>query len=197
MFHTYSQKIADKLIASDIISLDKRNIYVYGLELLLSSFVGILALAVVSLIVKVPLLWMPYLAGFIPLRLTGGGYHAKSHRACILTFTAAYILSMLLIKYVSFSQIAIVLSASAAFVITLAFSPVEAHNKPLSNERKKDNRKRSIILGLCNIVLAMLAVFFHFAQAPFILSYFIGNAAAAISMVVVVIINIWKRRRIL
>lgn len=194
MFHTCSQKIADKLIASGIIPLDKRNIYVYGLELLLSSFAGILALAVVSLIMKVPLLWIPYLAGFIPLRLTGGGYHAKSHRACILTFTTAYILSVLLIKYVSFPQIAMVLSTSAAFVITLAFSPVEAHNKPLSTEQKKHNRKRSIILGLCNIFFAILTAIFRFAQAPFVLSYFIGNAAAAISMVVVVIINSWKRR---
>lgn len=194
MFYACSQKIAEKLISQDIISFEKKNIYVYGLELLLSSIAGILALITVSLIVKAPLLWIPYLAGFIPLRLTGGGYHAKSHIGCISIFTTAYIMSLFLISQVSISRFFVLIATIVVFILILIFSPVEACNKPLSKERKKSNRNKSIFLALGNIVFAIITVIFQLAHFRFISLYFIGNVAAAVSMVVVMIINMWKRR---
>lgn len=91
MFHKIAQMLADKLAHSDIIQDTQKNIYAYGPDLLISSIAGALALIVASVLLNEPLSWIPYLAGFVPLRLAGGGYHAKSHWTCIFTFTSVYI----------------------------------------------------------------------------------------------------------
>lgn len=197
MFHEYSQILADKLIDLTVIPQEQKNVYAYGLELLVSTVAGVFSLIVVSALFELPLLWLPYLAGFIPLRLTGGGYHAKSHWQCILTFTTAYILGLILVKNVYLPPITVAILSLSALIITFTFSPVEACNKSLTTERKKRNRRRSLLLGICNLGASLLAVGLRFSHHYFVVLYFIGNAAAACSMVVAMIIKTLRRRKTL
>lgn len=83
MVKEMSQKLTAQMVCNNVVDAAKAPIYAYGIELLLSSLAGILALAAISLFLRVPFLWIPYLGGFIPIRLLGGGYHAKTHRSCI------------------------------------------------------------------------------------------------------------------
>ena len=41
-------------------------------------------------------MWIPYLIGFVPMRILGGGHHAKTHFSCILFFSTFYLLFIFL-----------------------------------------------------------------------------------------------------
>ena len=88
-------KSAEKMSEHSIIEAKAIRIYAYGLELLYSSLAGVVALMIISAVCEKPFQWIPYLAGFVPLRLSGGGYHAKSHFRCIFTFSLLYFLVLL------------------------------------------------------------------------------------------------------
>lgn len=74
MVQEMARKTANKMADQAVIDPQKIHIFAYGLELLYSSLAGVLALIIISAVGKKPFLWVPYLAGFVPLRLSGGGY---------------------------------------------------------------------------------------------------------------------------
>lgn len=139
----------------DIVDYEEREVYVYGIELLLSTITGVLLLIIVSACTGMHFQWFPYLAGFIPLRLLGGGYHAKSHKDCILTFTSTYLICIVLIKCCQVDKSSIVFLSLICFLIIIFFSPVEAHNKELSKSRRTTNRTKSLVLGLLNTLITV------------------------------------------
>ena len=87
MVQKIARKTAEKMSERRIIEAKTIHIYTYGLELLFSSLAGVVALIIISTANGKAFLWIPYLAGFIPLRLSGGGYHASTHFRCIFIFS--------------------------------------------------------------------------------------------------------------
>ena len=96
MVQELARKTAKKMENQGVIASKTIPIYAYGLELLYSSLAGVVALIIISAILGKPFLWIPYLAGFVPLRLSGGGYHAKTHFHCIFTFSLLYSLVLVI-----------------------------------------------------------------------------------------------------
>ena len=96
MVQELARKTAKKMENQGVIASKTIPIYAYGLELLYSSLAGVVALIIISAILGKPFLWIPYLAGFVPLRLSGGGYHAKTHFHCFFTFSLLY--SLVLVR---------------------------------------------------------------------------------------------------
>lgn len=194
MIHRISSKISGAMASQSIIDSTRINVYIYGVELLLSSAFGVFALIVVSACAGEYWLWIPYLAGFIPLRLLGGGYHAKSHRGCLIIFTSAY--AVYLFVYSCISEVSLYLYTLSFFTlgIILLLSPVEANNKPLTEDTRQKNRVCSIRLALLNILLLVIANVLHMENQKWIVSYFTGYGLAGLSMTVAVVINLMKRR---
>lgn len=93
MIHRWSESIAGRLASAGIIQ-DKKAVYAYGLELLFSSLFSTGAIILISMLARRPFHWLFFSAGFIPLRLTAGGYHASSHMKCVLTTAAAFSVSL-------------------------------------------------------------------------------------------------------
>ena len=96
VFGILASKTVDFLVKNKVVEVKKKSIYTYGYELLLSSATGIVILQIISILAGVETAWMPFLLGFIPFRLTGGGFHAKSHSKCIFLFSTVYAVSMLI-----------------------------------------------------------------------------------------------------
>lgn len=83
-------------VKQEIIPTDKKAVYTYGLELLISDIVGISCIILISFLYGQRVMWIPYLIGFVPLRVLGGGYHAKTHLSCILFFSSLFLLFIFL-----------------------------------------------------------------------------------------------------
>ena len=79
------------LCANGIVAPEKNKIYAYGMELVLSGLVNVLSVLLISILLFHPVDGPLFLAAFIPLRTTAGGYHANSHLSCNLVFLGTFI----------------------------------------------------------------------------------------------------------
>ena len=194
MIQQMALKTAERMSEHSIINAKEIQIYAYGLELLFSSIAGVVALMVISVVCGKPFLWIPYLTGFIPLRLFGGGYHAKTHLRCIFTFSLLYSLIMLIETFYTISMKVWLAAVFLNLVIILLFSPVAAPNKPLRQEQGRTNRQNSIVLSLINLLGCVLLVFLFACNSQWVNMYFAGSSMAGLSMLLAVIKNRERRK---
>lgn len=195
MVQEMARKTASKMADQSVIEFQKIHIYAYGLELLYSSLSGVVALIVISAIFGKPLLWIPYLAGFVPLRLSGGGYHAKTHFHCIFAFSLIYSLILLTAKLRTLPVNAWLIACLGNFIFILLFSPVAAPNKPLKECQRRANRRNCLILGIGNLLGCVILVYLFNIYSQWVKMYIMGSSMAGLSMLLAVI-NKRERRRL-
>lgn len=184
ILHLGAEYIVRRMEKIGITTAKERDIYVYGTEIILSTFSGLCALIIVSSFFRRPYRWLPYLAGFIPLRLFGGGYHAKNHLQCITLFTSCYLLGIVSVDLCQNIRLLIPIFSLTNLLIIYFYSPIEATNKRLRPIIYKKNRNRSIFLGMLNTIIAILYSIDPEKCAPWITDYLIGYVFAGIFMFV-------------
>lgn len=85
MIKKASTLIVEFWIKNAIIKTDDKESYCYGMELILSTLINVAFMVILSYyVIGYPIAFIPYIAVYTPLRLTAGGYHARSHLKCIL-----------------------------------------------------------------------------------------------------------------
>ena len=194
MIKKQALKLSLGLANNNVIAKDSQAVYTYGFELLISAFINILLMIIISIAFRNCYAWILFLASFIPLRTTAGGYHANSHAKCILV-TAMSFTILLLFSRLSLDWTTIVLStAIISLLLILLLSPVEAKNKKLNKMRRGKNRLISIFLGIVNLLIAGIAIFIIEGYVELLVNYFAGVFAAALSMLVAKTVQIYERR---
>ena len=194
MVHQIAIKTAEKMAEHSVIEAKATHIYVYGMELLFSSLIGVVALIIISTVCGNSFLWIPYLAGFIPLRLSGGGYHAKTHFRCIFTFSLLYSLVLLIEIFYAIPVRAWLIACLVNLVIIFLFSPVAAPNKPLKECHGRTNRRNSLFLSLANLFGCVVLVFLCTPQNSWVNMYFAGSSMAGLSILLTVINKQGRRK---
>lgn len=195
MFRQISLATAKRMVSDQIICENQLAIYEYGLELVFSSAAGIIALILVSLLGGKPFWWLPYLVGFIPLRLTGGGYHAGSHRNCIALFTTFYAINLSFFSFFIIPKETWIVICTVSLFILFIFSPAEAKNKPLYAVKRKKNRKRSLQFGMINLSVAVSLSILQNGIPSWLTLYFAGSTMASVSIMLAVVINSFRKER--
>lgn len=165
---------------SGIIKPEDTDSYIFGLELFLSTTINLFILFAISYCFGSPLLPIPYLATFIPLRLSAGGYHSKRHLSCISLNTFFYSISIIVSKVIVslFDTLFVVVSCTSSICVFI-FSPVQAKNKPLTSSEKIRNRHISLILSLA-LSFSNITIYYSSMQMSVMLKMmFCGQAVAA------------------
>lgn len=194
MVQEVARKTAEKMSDHSVIESKAIHIYAYGLELLYSSLAGVIVLTIISTVCGKPFLWIPYLAGFVPLRLSGGGYHAKTHSRCVFTFSLLYALVLLIESSYTVPVRERLIACMVNLVIIFGFSPVVAPNKPLKECQRSMNRRNSLFLGLANLFGCVVLVFLFTAKSQWVSMYFAGSSMAGLSMLLAVINKRGRRK---
>lgn len=195
MFRHVSLATAKRMVSDQIICEDQIAIYAYGLELVFSTSAGIIALILVSFVGGKPFWWLPYLVGFIPIRLTGGGYHAATHRNCIALFAVLYAINLSIFSFFTIPKETWVVICTVNVLILFIFSPVEAKNKPLHAVKRKRNRIRSLLLGMINVSIAVSLLILQNSIPSWLTLYFAGSTMAGVSIMLAVVINSFRKER--
>lgn len=182
----------DYLICRDAAAESKRAVLVYGLEVLIATVIGVAMIAVLSLSFGQPLAWLFFLLAFVPLRRTAGGYHADSHRQCYLIFTIVFIASILIERFCSVDNSALLAGNVLSMGIIWFLSPVPSENKPMKEMQRRHNRRLSIGIMICNVLIALVVVI-RKIEFQYMHIYFYGVLAASLSLVAVEIERKIKR----
>lgn len=189
MIESIASHIAHIWASCGVISEEDEANYYYGLQLLLSSFFNLAIIIGWSIFIREPLAWIPFMLSFVPLRLTAGGFHAKTHWACISAFCTVYaILLLLSLKLPDTAYgICTVIVAYASLGIVLCLSPVAATNKPLTMLQASKYRRYSILIAGLFIIPATLLQLGMLPQHLFYIHFYAGEISSALSLVVATI----------
>ena len=162
MINLLSIRIANFLCKKGVILEDEKEIYVYGYELLISSFFGVFTTLILGMILGRTLETLLFLFVFIITRQRCGGFHANHFITCILTFLLTYLSVMFLSTYLLAIEwrLLIILMLILYGITIFRFAPMEHKNKPLSEDVKKTNRIKSIQLSILWIGISLITIFF-------------------------------------
>lgn len=148
-------RITDYWEKSNIIASEKKDVYVYGLDIILSTIWITFIVALISLAFGDILYLIFYFLCFFPLRGYCGGFHAKTHWGCALmqcvSFTGVVLASVALGAYLPFLPLVLF---TVMFLPTMKFAPAEHPENPINPDKKKTLRRN----GLITLVLIVLAI---------------------------------------
>lgn len=173
MIAQLSKRLASFFVYKKIIEKDDEEVYEYGLQLLLSTVINGLIALLIAIITGTLLQCFLYLAAFIVMRKTAGGYHANTHLGCCCILAVVLSCFIAFIKFVPVDVYILIALFSIVFsvIIIFLFSPLEHKNKPISSEDKIRLKRKSriyiliisaiiIVLGILKFNTAMISVAF-------------------------------------
>lgn len=157
MIHRLSLEIADYLFYRKIISIDKYDIYSYGLEMIVSSILGVILVALCGILTDSLIHAIVFYILFIALRMYTGGYHADTHLACKLTLCGSFLITNItFITLLPFYNVSIHIFLSLFNLIAVVvLSPIESSRKQLSTSIKNKNKAISICAYIVLIILTL------------------------------------------
>ena len=146
------------LVTHKIISIDERDIYIYGAEAILLNGSLLFVFFIISLLTDEIVNFLSYLLFFVPLRIFTGGYHAETSNRCFVLSTMMYGLSVLIIKIFPLFH-TFFLSKVVGIVcigVIILFSPLINKNNPLTQKQRKRNRIISYLILILDLIAYIL-----------------------------------------
>lgn len=181
MIHRLAEDITFYFIKNHYISIEDREVYEYGAEVLLSNGVVILLLCIFSIITNSFSYAICFILIFAPLRACIGGFHASNQRNCIILTLFIYILLFYLkdsiIQYVNIQIITTLLVADAVFLLSV---PQVNKNHFLVEEEIRRNMVKSKILILIDHIAIGILIYGGNTQFPKFISLVLGTVALLI-----------------
>lgn len=144
-----SQKLADLFVTSGAVPADDRDVYVYGLDVLISTAASVLCVLVIGIIAGRLLITVIFLACFIALRSAAGGFHASTHFRCFLIMLGAYAAAVLPTFFLEAGLLAwaALPMAAASLAVVIALAPAPHENRPVTPAGLKRFRALSLWLA--------------------------------------------------
>ncbi len=161
MLKLIAEKCTNILIRNQIIQETRRSIYIYGFELLISTTLCILCIILSGLFFNYIDLAITFLLFFIPVRITAGGYHAKTYKKCffLTNFIALSVISSAC--YLSKINVFVIrLEINIITFISIIYiwenAPVVSGKKLLKKEQIKKNRHSAHIIVIIQSLILLL-----------------------------------------
>lgn len=153
--------LTDKLCRRGVVEEQKRPVFIYGFELLMSTLSSMVSIFIFSLLLGEPYASLCFFVAFMGLRFFAGGYHAPTYRLCFITSNSIFLLVFGAAWLIDRWHMEPVLWGFLAFSLFILFwlSPVENPHHPISEAtRRKNGRLARVWAGLLTAGLFLLAV---------------------------------------
>lgn len=167
MFHNLAVDITFLLIKNKIVDIKQRDVYVYGLEVILLNGSLLIVFLITSLLCGAMINFWAYLIFFLPIRIFSGGYHAKSSESCFVLSTIMYGLSIAITIFfpLLYQNWKWTVAGIISVIVILALSPMVNENNPLTQSQQKRNRIIVCILLAADLVTFILCCYFNWQIA--------------------------------
>ncbi|MDP4094362.1 MAG: accessory gene regulator B family protein [Bacillota bacterium] len=136
-------------------SHQKRSIYYYGFQILISSIVKTSLLVIISLFIGTLLPTLVVLAAFASLRVLAGGYHMDSYGKCAFFSIGMFVLGGVIAKYtVQYWDLIILCSFSAAALaagifVLIRWAPRDNPRRPITKAEEIRNFRKLSFIYMC------------------------------------------------
>lgn len=191
-----AERISDCLVTKNVVQSEYREVYTYGLSLILSTAFSIFTVLILAILLNNILSGILFVSIMMMIRFFCGGYHCKTYFSCWLCTNMIACAVFLAIRFLPKSSIYVNL---AMCVVTLlcavfifVFSPIENSNNPLSKAKRKKNMIISRAITVCVAVLNFAGIVI-FASSENTM-YFMSVTSAMAVVAILMLIEIIKRR---
>lgn len=184
MFQNMAKSMTEFYIGRGLIDAQRRASYEYGFQLLLSALLHFLLLLSAALLLGLLPEALAFMAAFLLIRWSCGGYHAGSHARCVTLFVCvflAFTLGLAFLPQVLTGVYVLVATLISGFFIS-RYAPVENEKNPLREEKKEKFRTLALTIGALFAFLALVC--YCFGPSAWMLYAFSGELAAAASMAI-------------
>lgn len=152
MLNKIAGKLAKKLIRYS--ETGEEEIYIYGLELIISTFFSLLSILLVSCLLSSFTSGLVFISVFVPLRLFTGGYHAETYSKCFVISNLSYLL-ILFLKYITWKIVPMeiwwcLLAGMCYYIIKNA--PIINPAQPINESKQKRSKKITKYILIADIV---------------------------------------------
>ena len=152
-------KIVNNLVHSGVIKEEDAEIYIYGINQILTSVLNVSSALIIGLIFGVFSEIAVFMAAYIPLRSFAGGYHAKTPLRCYVFSAIMLIVVSIGLKYLHIADWVYYAVFVAATLVVLVLSPVEDRNKPLAEIEQKVYKKRTMNIAAAEVMVCLALKF--------------------------------------
>lgn len=151
MLNKVAGKLAKKI--AECSDANKEEIYIYGLELIISTFFGLISILILSCLLSRFTSGLVFISVFVPLRLFTGGYHAATYSKCFIISNISYLL-VLFIRDITMEILPIwiwsfLLIGMSCYIIKNA--PIINSAQPINESKQKRNKKMAKYILLADI----------------------------------------------
>lgn len=147
MLHKLAEDISFYLITNNIIDIEDREIYIYGLELLISTLFTSISILILGFLIGNLIFAVTFLLVHFFLKSYTGGYHAKHYYECYIYSIFTYIVLVIINCIISdiYKPFIGLLLLIISMLVIFKFAPIENKNNPKTEEEMVRNKKISRI----------------------------------------------------
>lgn len=162
MFEYIAESLVFILIKHKKVDITDRDIYIYGLEVILLNGLLMISFLIMSIWLDMLIHFLAFIIFFVPLRVFVGGYHAKHSETCFILSNVMYLISLIVVKNDEslYHNTVFIILTILALIIMFVWSPVKNKNRPLIDYQYKRNKK--VTFGIVVIDFALLLVLLKF-----------------------------------
>lgn len=170
MISSMAEKLTNRFVANGQIKNEDRELYYYGLRQGFLMIVNIVTMLIIGLLFKMTWQAILFLGAYSPLRIYGGGFHAKTEFKCYLFSIGLTIIALLGIKFIPMTSFIIFSLIGVGGILIWCLAPVEDANKPLDEIENRVYRKRARIILIIETGIVLLAVLLNFKEIASVIS---------------------------
>ena len=157
MLSLISKKLIHILLKDEIIDRTNIELYQYGIELLVSSFLNILWIIGIGIIIQEIFLAVVYILILATVRTQIGGYHADTYEKCFVCYTVVFagiflVADIFMIMKLSASILAV--WSGAFLIMEYIYAPTTRHKKLNAVQMCKAKKR-----GMCRTIVWMIVMF--------------------------------------
>ena len=159
MFHNLAEDIAFLLIKNKVLDIEQRDVYVYGIEVILLNSIIIPVFLILSLLFNTMINFWAYLIFFLPLRTFSGGYHADTSERCLILSAIMYVLSIAVTRAfpLLYQNLYWKIAGIISLLVIVIMAPLISENNPLTTTQRTRNRIVVYILLVFDLAFFILS----------------------------------------
>lgn len=177
MFGAIAESLVFLLIKYKRLDIEDREIYIYGLEVILLNGLLLISFLIMSIWYDLIFHFIGFLIFFLPLRIFTGGYHSKRSETCFIISNAMYLLTLVIVKnYLGLhNNINMVIVTLVSLIIMYIWSPVKNQNRPLADYQYERNKKITFVIIVIDFALLLVLLKFNLNIASSAIAFILLN----------------------
>ena len=194
MFNSLATRIADKFFNDS--DNYQREVYIYGIELLISSTISTLVIFLIGLLTNTFWESVIFLISFSAIRVYTGGYHSMTYLRCniisALSYIAIVVFLYLFRDFIS-NQTVMLSGYILTMLLAIIFAPVKHENKELTTADIKKYKFLSLLM--ITVVFTISCIGYYIFEIKPMLIIFPTYISVDIAMIVSIVKNKFSRRK--